>query len=80
LQEIKYKYNELMELIHEDPHFEREYIKRLIKFKKVDEKSSKNLSNLHQESHMVHVEKGFSKEKLQSNSEVGLLKSKLITR
>lgn len=31
LREIKFKYNELMDFIHEDPKFEREYIKRLMK-------------------------------------------------
>lgn len=30
---MKYKYNELMDFVHEDPKFEREYIKRLMKHK-----------------------------------------------
>jgi hypothetical protein len=33
LSQLRYKYNELMELIHENPQFERQYIKRLTKFK-----------------------------------------------
>ena len=41
LREVKYKYNELMDFLHEDPRAEREYIKRLMKHKNVN---GKNLS------------------------------------
>ena len=36
LRDIKYKYNELMDFLHEDPRADREYIKRLMKHKKVN--------------------------------------------
>ena len=36
LREIKYKYNELMDFLHEDPRADREYIKRLMKHKHVN--------------------------------------------
>lgn len=34
LQQIKFKYNELMDLIHQDPNVEKKYLKRLLKHKK----------------------------------------------
>ena len=36
LRDIKYKYNELMDFLHEDPRADREYIKRLMKHKQVN--------------------------------------------
>ena len=33
LREVRYKYNELMDFLHEDPNQDREYIKRLLKHK-----------------------------------------------
>lgn len=35
LQEVKFKYNELMDFLHEDPAAERDYIKRLMKHKQL---------------------------------------------
>ena len=36
LREVRYKYNELMDFLHEDPRSEREYIKRLMKHKHIN--------------------------------------------
>ena len=36
LRQVKYKYNELMDFLHEDPKCDREYIKRLMKHRQVE--------------------------------------------
>lgn len=36
LQSVKYKYNELMDFLHENPQAEKDYIKRLMKHKQID--------------------------------------------
>lgn len=36
LTQVKYKYNELMDLVHEDPNIEKQYIKRLMKHRKLE--------------------------------------------
>lgn len=41
LEEVVYKYNELMDLIHEDSQQDRQYIKRLLKHKKITVKNQR---------------------------------------
>ena len=36
LTQVKYKYNELMDLVHEDSAIEKKYIKRLMKHRKME--------------------------------------------
>ena len=36
LRQVRFKYNELMDFLHEDPKCDREYIKRLLKHKQVE--------------------------------------------
>lgn len=78
LQQLRYKYNELMELIHNSPHFEREYIKRLLKYKKASQQYP--TSNLNQESKIAPLEKANKDKNEPSLNEVSLLRSKVISR
>jgi hypothetical protein len=65
-----------MELIHQDPPLEREYLKRLLKRRK-QPNITKSSSDMHPDSRMA---KGSIRENVEPGSELSLLKIKLITR
>jgi hypothetical protein len=82
LEEARYKYNELMDLIHEDPHFERKYIRRLLKHRKLgcDQLPLHDAKERISEIEEIHANRGSRKNSHEIKAELTTLQAHLRSR